>query len=308
MATTLDSHYWDAVAGDRSYDALDRAHQYAAVATDGYVPGVGDECAVEPSTVESMTVRFMTGRLWVQGRLVLNDSSPVPETADDADATNKRIDTFVVRLDPSGRVAETDIVKGTPATVPAAPTLTQTVDDEWEHPVADLHIPAGATQIYATQGEAPAGQGWIVPRGVAAGSPLAPSEFSQAFRFQPASNTDLVAAPYVQWGIFQTDVDFPSWATKALVSFHAEGAFAITNTLDHALRISVGGAVAVGGRRVRAAPSTTTTLDFSITREVTLPTPGGTHNVALQGGRVSGTGALRATDETVVMLIVEPRR
>lgn len=306
MATTLNSLYWDAVAGDRSYDALDRAHQFAAVASDGYVPGRGDECKVTPTTVESMAVRLMTGRLWIQGRLVLNDSSPVLETVDAADSTNKRIDTFVVRLDPSGRVAEADIVKGTAAVVPAAPTLTQTTDGEWEHPLADLHIPPGATQIYASQGQAPSGQGWIVDRRVQAYSAL-PGPFP-LFKgpVAPTSNEDLSSSTYTLWpSVASMAVAFPDWATKAHIRVSVHDFSIVTATANHALRLQVGSAVA-GPWRVRGAVQDDRTLNLEAV--VGLPSPPGTLTCQLQGQRVSGTGALRANTETFVTMQVEPRR
>src|SRR5690606_22572636 len=139
------------------------------------------------------------------------------------------------------------------AVVPAAPTLTQTTDGEWEHPLADLHIPPGATQIYASQGQAPSGPGWIVDRRVQAYSAL-PGPFP-LFKgpVAPTSNEDLSSSTYTLWpSVASMAVAFPDWATKAHIRVSVHDFSIVTATANHALRLQVGSAVA-GPWRVRGA-------------------------------------------------------
>lgn len=68
-------------------------------------------------------------------------------TVDAADLANPRIDTVVLRLDPSANGITAVIKKGTPAATPAAPALTQIAGAVWEMPLADILVPTSSTAL-----------------------------------------------------------------------------------------------------------------------------------------------------------------
>jgi hypothetical protein len=61
-----------------------------------------------------------------------------------ADATNDRIDTVVLRLDPTANSIILAVKPGTPAGSPVAPALVQTDAGIFEQPLADVLVPATA--------------------------------------------------------------------------------------------------------------------------------------------------------------------
>lgn len=68
-------------------------------------------------------------------------------TVDAADLANPRIDTVVLRLDPTANGITAAIVKGTSAASPSAPALTQLPGAVWEMPLADILVPTSATAL-----------------------------------------------------------------------------------------------------------------------------------------------------------------
>lgn len=71
----------------------------------------------------------------------------LPLTVDAADLANPRIDTVVLRLDPTANSIVAAIKKGTPAASPSAPALTQLAGAVWEMPLADILVPTSSTAL-----------------------------------------------------------------------------------------------------------------------------------------------------------------
>lgn len=63
--------------------------------------------------------------------------------------SNPRIDTVALKLDPSVNSIVLQIIKGTAAVSPVAPTLTQTDTGVFQFPIANVSVPANATTISA---------------------------------------------------------------------------------------------------------------------------------------------------------------
>lgn len=137
------SGFFTSVNGDRVYSASFFAEYFASFIGNGVFPNPASNLQVIESTGMSATVR--SGRAWIDGYVLFNDTN-ASISFDSGDPTLTRIDRVVVRLDKINRVITVVVKKGTPATVPTAPTL-QRDSDAYELGIANVRIGAGATSI-----------------------------------------------------------------------------------------------------------------------------------------------------------------
>ena len=135
--------FYDSVNGDRSYTAKQFSQFFDGILSDGVFESIGD--AFEVTAASGMTVNVGTGRAWLNSKWVLNDSS-YPVTIDTAEPILNRIDSIAFAVDEPTRTVSIIAVKGTPASTPSAPTLTNT-SDHFEYKIADIYVAATATSI-----------------------------------------------------------------------------------------------------------------------------------------------------------------
>ena len=115
----------------------------------GVVQTVDSALAVTQYSTPAMSVNISLGRAYINGFYfaVVGEASTRPITA--ANASNPRIDRVVLGLSPTEAQSITLYVKaGTPAASPVPPTLSRT-DELYEISLAQVLVPAGATQIVA---------------------------------------------------------------------------------------------------------------------------------------------------------------
>jgi hypothetical protein len=105
----------------------------------------GGELAVSADGAD-MTVDVLSGQALVRGHYYDSSSTEVI-TIPAADATNPRIDTLVLKLDPTANTITLVVVEGTPGASPSAPELTQTESLNYEFPLADIAVAANAVAI-----------------------------------------------------------------------------------------------------------------------------------------------------------------
>lgn len=106
--------------------------------------GVNDEPtgdALEVSAGTGLAVDVEIGEAMVRGHYYTSDAVESLALAT-ADATNDRIDTVVLRLDPTGNSITLAVKTGTPAGSPTAPSLVQTDAGIFEQPLADVLVAA----------------------------------------------------------------------------------------------------------------------------------------------------------------------
>ena len=102
---------------------------------------------LEPTADGSgMTVFVDTGEALVRGHYYKNTASETV-TIGTANPTNPRIDSVVLRLDPTANSITLAVLAGTAAVSPSAPTLTQTDTGIYEQLIANVTVPAGAVVI-----------------------------------------------------------------------------------------------------------------------------------------------------------------
>ena len=99
--------------------------------------------ALEVSAGTGLAVDVEAGEAMVRGHYYTSDATESLALAT-ADATNDRIDTVVLRLDPTANSIVLAVKTGTPAGSPTAPALVQTDAGIFEQPLADVLVPATA--------------------------------------------------------------------------------------------------------------------------------------------------------------------
>jgi len=101
----------------------------------------GTELKVSAGT--GLQVSVALGQAMVRGHYYISTAAELL-TISTANASNPRIDSVVLRLDPVANSIVLAVVTGTPAASPVAPTLTQTDAGVYEYLLATVLIPAGS--------------------------------------------------------------------------------------------------------------------------------------------------------------------
>lgn len=104
----------------------------------------GTELKVSANS-SGMQVFVAAGQAMVRGHFYASTASET--LAIDSANTSPRIDSIVLRLDPSANSVVLAVVKGTPAASPVAPSLTQTDAAIFELKLADVRVDASVTTI-----------------------------------------------------------------------------------------------------------------------------------------------------------------
>lgn len=128
------------------YDRASNSNEFADLLKGFFRDGVFSGDALQVLAGSGLTATVGTGGVMVQGRVKhLTTAQTVEfETA----SSLPRLDRVVVRRDLSNNVRDLviDVLKGTPATTPAAPTLTRN-ETVWEICLATVRITANATSV-----------------------------------------------------------------------------------------------------------------------------------------------------------------
>ncbi|WP_263729950.1 hypothetical protein [Cellulomonas sp. SG140] len=109
---------------------------------------VGDSDLTVTADGSGLNVKVAAGQAFVRG--FAYRSTAVETLAIATGESNPRIDTVVVRLDPVANTIALLVLRGTAATSPAAPALTQTDTDKYDLPLADVAVAANAVTIPAS--------------------------------------------------------------------------------------------------------------------------------------------------------------
>lgn len=104
-----------------------------------------DDTALQVSASSGMSVQIAAGVGNINGKTIHNDAAEII-TLEAASATLDRIDRIIFRLNEADRLMEFAVLKGTPASSPTAPEITQGAGI-YEMCLAEIRIPAGATSI-----------------------------------------------------------------------------------------------------------------------------------------------------------------
>lgn len=128
---------------DRTYLAEDIAAYFASFVGTGIYAKSADNLKVYQ--FEGMNIQVKAGKGWINGYYYENDSD-LSLTLDNADGTQGRIDSVVLRLDLTNRYIKVFVKKGVLSANPIAPQLTRNADI-WELQLAAIQVSAGAAEI-----------------------------------------------------------------------------------------------------------------------------------------------------------------
>lgn len=134
---------------DRVYDAIQVGSIFDGIIEDGVYSNIGEFFAVVPNSDGGMKVTVKTGRAWFNHTWTLNDAW-LPLTIEDSDVLMPRIDAVVLEVDTRVEKRENSIkvVTGTPSVNGLKPNLLNE-GGVYQHPLAYVTVPSGATGIVA---------------------------------------------------------------------------------------------------------------------------------------------------------------
>jgi hypothetical protein len=135
--------FYNSSNGDRKYNALQFSRLFEGIIRDGVFSTVGGSLMVVAAS--NLTVNISSGRAWFNNTWTNNDA-PLPLTLDPAEAILNRYDAIVLEVAPNERENRFKIVKGTPATTPAKPTMIKT-GGIYQYPLAYIYVGKGVGSI-----------------------------------------------------------------------------------------------------------------------------------------------------------------
>lgn len=137
--------FYDSYNHDRQYNSKDFGRLFDGVITDGVFSTVGEILATVPG--EGLSVIIKSGKAWFNRTYTYNDGF-VTKDIDLPDVLLPRIDVVVLEInqDISTRENAFKIIKGTPATSPSKPILTNT-EVLHQYPLAYVTVKANASSF-----------------------------------------------------------------------------------------------------------------------------------------------------------------
>ena len=137
------SGFFNSVSGDRKYKAEAFAQYFATLIGNGVFPNPSTGCQIVANA--GMSVAEHPGSGWINGYAYGNDAD-LALSIGTADGVLNRKDNIVLRWDLSARTITAQVVKGTPASSPAAPALIRTAE-QYDIKLAEIYVAAGVTAI-----------------------------------------------------------------------------------------------------------------------------------------------------------------
>lgn len=137
--------FYDSLNHDRLYNAQQMSAIFDGIINDGVFMSVGNQFHTVAGT--GMQVIVKSGRAWFDSTWTLNDAE-YPLSIDAADVLLTRIDAVVLEVNSevATRANTVKVVKGTPASTPAKPTLTNTATVH-QHALAYVTVAKNITAI-----------------------------------------------------------------------------------------------------------------------------------------------------------------
>lgn len=137
--------FYDSLNHDRLYNAKQMSAIFDGIINDGVFMSVGNQFHTVAGT--GMQVIVKSGRAWFDSTWTLNDAE-YPLSIDAADVLLTRIDAVVLEVNSevATRANTIKVVKGTPASTPAKPTLTNTATIH-QHALAYVTVAKNITAI-----------------------------------------------------------------------------------------------------------------------------------------------------------------
>lgn len=130
---------------DRKYGSADFRAYFQCLMTNGVINKIGDELEITQALTPAKTVLVSTGAIYING-VIREITSDLTLDVSENVSGNPRIDVIVARLNLTDRQVEFDILEGTPASSPVAPSVTQN-STIWEIALAQVDLANGYSTI-----------------------------------------------------------------------------------------------------------------------------------------------------------------
>ena len=265
--------FYDSVNGDRTYSAKEFSQFFDGIITDGVFENIGGHFNVTASS--GMTVNVASGRAWLNKKWLLNDAA-LPITIDASEPMLNRIDSIVFVIDEISRTASISVLKGTPASSPVQPVLTNTAD-HFEYRIADVYVGATVTSITNANITNYVGQSGL-PYVVMA------SEFAQFSNSNPIM--DGTASPGTATTLSRSDHKHPTDTSRAPIASPTftgtpKAPTAAENTTSTQIATTAFVMTESAKKAPKASPTFTGTANFAdaaFSGSVTVPTQGSSDN------------------------------
>ena len=142
---SVTSGFFNALNGDRKYNAEEMSSIFDGIIEDGVLQHVGTAMVV--TAMNNMNVYVGIGRAWFNHTWTLNDSI-LPLEVTQAEVLLNRYDAVVLDVDArtSVRANTIKIINGTPGSSPSKPEMIKD-NDHWQYPLAYIYVAAGVTSI-----------------------------------------------------------------------------------------------------------------------------------------------------------------
>lgn len=142
---SVTSGFFNALNGDRKYNAEEMSSIFDGIIEDGVLQHVGTAMVV--TAMDNMNVYVGIGRAWFNHTWTLNDSI-LPLEVTQAEVLLNRYDAVVLDVDArtSVRANTIKIINGTPGSSPSKPEMLKD-NDHWQYPLAYIYVAAGVTSI-----------------------------------------------------------------------------------------------------------------------------------------------------------------
>lgn len=142
---SVTSGFFNALNGDRKYNAEEMSSIFDGIIEDGILQHVGTAMVV--TAMDNMNVYVGIGRAWFNHTWTLNDSI-LPLEVTQAEVLLNRYDAVVLDVDArtSVRANTIKIINGAPGSSPSKPEMLKD-NDHWQYPLAYIYVAAGVTSI-----------------------------------------------------------------------------------------------------------------------------------------------------------------
>lgn len=139
--------FYNALAHDRVYDAIQMSSIFDGIIRDGVFSTIGESLTCKASE-NGLVVNVGSGRAWFDHTWTLNDTD-YPVEAEEAEVVLDRIDAIILEVNSAVEVRANSIkfLKGTPSSNPVRPTLTHNAEVN-QYALAYVSIRAGQTTIF----------------------------------------------------------------------------------------------------------------------------------------------------------------
>lgn len=141
----INSGFFDAIDGDRVYNADSINSFFEGFVTDGVLSPVGDFLDVTALDPPSMAVNVGSGKAWFLNTWLTNTTSKTL-TVEPSDNNYSRVDIVAMDFDKNNRANTLIVLTGEPSPTPSPPTLIETAY-HLQVPLALLYISAQDTEV-----------------------------------------------------------------------------------------------------------------------------------------------------------------